>query len=161
MIRAPDGVEVGDAKAGFPVELFEVNLEGDFDSTSIRIRHSSPVTLREANSRSGLDDDDGKDGALEQLKKNFFSRTKESLLNLFEEAHKEVMMECDDDNAFLPSSSNVSEKLDVIEIDFFQPALSPPELTRGNSDSPLNEADLEKERSSLVQELENRLGGLI
>ncbi|KAM3184004.1 hypothetical protein ACTXT7_009248 [Hymenolepis weldensis] len=151
VIRAPDGVEVGDVSAGFPLEFIEDNLEDDFNLTSTRIRNSSPITLHDSKNLHEKEYD-----SLEQLNREFFSRSRDSLFNIFEEAHREVMLECDDDS--LPVSSTASENSEFMEMDFFQPALSlsPVERLRGSSPT-LDEGDTERERTDLVRELEKRL----
>ncbi|VDL18633.1 unnamed protein product [Hymenolepis diminuta] len=150
-ILAPGGVEVGDVSAGFPLECIEDNVEDDSNLTSTRIRNFSPITPHDSKNLHEEECD-----SLEQLNREFFSRSRDSLLNIFEEAHREVMLECDDDS--LPPSSTTSENSEIMEMDFFQPALSlsPVERLRGSSPT-LDEADTERERHDLVRELEKRL----
>lgn len=144
-------MEVGDVLAGFPLECIEDNLEDNSNFTSTRIRNSSPITLHDSKNLREEEYD-----SLEQLNREFFSKSRDSLLNVFEEAHREVMLECDDDS--LPPSSTTSENSEFVEMDFFQPALSlsPVERLRGSSPT-LDEGDTERERTDLVRELEKRL----
>ncbi|VDO04790.1 unnamed protein product [Rodentolepis nana] len=160
VIRAPDGVEVGDASAGFPLEFVEGtfkegddNDDDDANPNLSPIRHTSPITLQDSDN---LHEEKQRE-RLEELERNFFSRSRESLLNVFEEAHLEVLMECDEDSQ--PPSSSDSENSEPMEIDFFQPALSlsPMERSRESSGSTLDEGDGERGRGDLVREMEDRL----
>lgn len=146
-IRAPDGVEVGDASSGFPVESIEDTIANDYRASS-RIQHS-PLTIRDSNNFNNQQEE-----YLNQLNKCFNSNFQHLLTHIFDEAHKEVMMESDDDLS-LSSGSDFSE---VMRMDFFQSALPPSPVKQLRNHSPIvDEDDSDREQNELDQELEARL----
>ncbi|KAM7542114.1 hypothetical protein Aperf_G00000019157 [Anoplocephala perfoliata] len=143
-IRAPDGVEVGDASSGFPVECIEDTME----NASSRILRS-PLTNRDSNNFNAQQEESS-----DQLNRCLSANSQDWLINIFDEAHKEVMMESEDDSP-LSSGSDFSE---AMRMDFFQSALSPSPAEQLRNRSPiLNEVVSDREQNELERELEARL----